>query len=363
VQSIPGFVSIDCGGSSYSDTVTSFSWEGDGNYILTGKSGTVPITVNSTLDNYRALTTFRYFPEGRSKYCYDLPTASNVSFLLRAMFLQGNAVELTLPISFNVAINGTTWFSVNYNIGDSSDTLGSPIIQEGIFFSPGNLTHFCLVTGTGVPFISSLELRQLDPDGLMYSFKNSTAKYLSKLQRWNCGAPVGSPSVRFPDDKFDRLWYAPDTCSVGVVGSGTPANNTNSAVNNVPPTVMKDAWVYNSPDTFSYSFPLDSSPMKDAITEVYIAAYFEEIISIAPTGDRIFHVEINEDTTSIATIVTPQGSKGCKLWDWQLTGEHEVNMTFTSTNTSLGPILNAVEVYSVFPFNNSATAPQDGMFR
>lgn len=195
-----GFVSIDCGGGPSTNSITTISWAGDSQYTSTGSNGNVVFPWSSSADNADALATFRYFPGNRRKYCYDLPTAGgNVSFLLRAMFLHGYATELALPIQFDVAVNGSTWFTIDYPTDSSYDTLTTAIEYEGIFYASGTVTHFCLVTRTGLPFISSLELRPLDRDGNMYSLNTTFADngvYLSTLERVNCGALQGSANVR-----------------------------------------------------------------------------------------------------------------------------------------------------------------------
>ncbi|CAM6104704.1 unnamed protein product [Calypogeia fissa] len=205
VNSFKGFLSIDCGATiAYDDPDAKLYWETNAKYISTGVSGQVPVSVNSTWENYEALQTFRYFPHLRSKHCYELPTTGNTSYFDRAMFVHGTASELTLPISFNAAVNGTELFSVNYNADSTTEQLTTPLDWEGILFSPGTLTHFCLVSQTGVPFISSLEIREFDSTGIMYSFQGSTARD---------GAPKAmAPKLvplLYPDDRFYRLWKTP----------------------------------------------------------------------------------------------------------------------------------------------------------
>ncbi|CAM6104702.1 unnamed protein product [Calypogeia fissa] len=359
-QTTSGFVSIDCGATSeYSDAVTSIPWEPDSQYTNTGLSGQVPFSVGSSLDNSNALQTFRYFPDGRNKHCYELQTTrANVSFLLRAMFLHGSAPELTLPIEFDVSVNGTICYNVKYNVYDSYDILTTPVEYEGLFYSPGNLTHVCLLTKTGAPFISSLELRQLDNDGKMYSpngtFAGEPGQYLANLQRLNFGAAIGSTSIRYPDDPYDRLWRSPGSwSSTDFDAEGVVSSTTSAATNYVPPAVMQYAWMN---DTANSSFWVAFSSFASQISEVYIAVYFEEIESNSVIGDRMFTINMNGDLSTVTAKNVPQM---LYYWNWPVPNE-STNFTFEALPTSvLGPIVNAIEVYAEFSFNQSATAVND----
>ncbi|CAM6107405.1 unnamed protein product [Calypogeia fissa] len=361
-QTTSGFVSIDCGATSaYSDAVTSIPWEPDSQYTNTGLSGEVPFSVGLSLDNSNALQTFRYFPDGRDKHCYELQTTrANVSFLLRAMFLQGSAPELTLPIEFDVSVNGTICYYVKYNVYDADDILTTPVVYEGLFYSPGSLTHVCLLTKTGAPFISSLELRQLDNDGKMYSrngtFAGNPGQYLTNLRRLNLGAAIGSTSIRYPDDPYDRLWRSPGSwSSTDFDAEGVVSSTTSAATNYVPPAVMQYVWMN---DTANSSFWVAFSSFPSQISEVYIAVFFEEIESNSVIGDRVFTMNMNGDLSTVTAKNVPQM---VNYWNWPVPNE-STNFTFEALPTSvLGPIVNAIEVYAEFSFNQSATAVNDGI--
>jgi hypothetical protein len=170
ISQCAGFLSIDCGSSrNYTDD-TGLEWEADyGTFVNVGKSFEMP-SQNSSVSYYdspinftQALTTFRYFDEGRSKYCYELPTSPNSSYLIRAMFyLNESSLKVTQPVSgetslFIVSVNATAWFSI---AGGDDSTQEYFVIQEGIFYSPGSVISICLQPVIGVPFINSLELRR-----------------------------------------------------------------------------------------------------------------------------------------------------------------------------------------------------------
>ncbi|CAM6105501.1 unnamed protein product [Calypogeia fissa] len=184
-QQPQGFVNIDCGGLGGVDSTTTLEYISDINssFILTGNSS---IDISSTENTIP----YRFFPQPRSKYCYEVPTMRNTTYLVRAVF--DLEFSLVLPIKFVVFINATNVFTMTYSTNQSANV--SSDILEGIFYSPGSIMYVCLQPLIGTPFISSLELRPLDP--AMYSYSFSDRQYLANLIRWNIGAdPTSSPSM------------------------------------------------------------------------------------------------------------------------------------------------------------------------
>ncbi|CAM6093582.1 unnamed protein product [Calypogeia fissa] len=193
-----GFLSIDCGSNrtTYKDNL-GLTWITDnGNYMKTGIS-VEQSYVNFTLLNAsagagnQALQSYRYFPERLNKYCYELETVPNASFLIRASFyLNEFELQKRLPFQFVTYINATEWFTLTVGEGSQSDMF---VAQEAIFYAPRALMYFCMVPVIGVPFISSLELRQLEPT--MYAYSGSRLQFLSLLFRYNMGNDTTTPEV------------------------------------------------------------------------------------------------------------------------------------------------------------------------
>ncbi|CAM6119664.1 unnamed protein product [Calypogeia fissa] len=325
-----GFLTINCGGPSFVDPVTTLTWDSDDKYTFTGINGIIPAnaTIIRSIDNYEALQTFRYFPhDGHSKHCYDLyTTRNNISFLLRAMFLHANSIELRLPINFDVYVNNTKWINVDYPLGDTE--VDGVKMDEAIFFSPGTLTHFCLKPNFGSPFISSLELRELD-----------------------------FPISKFPEDPYDRLWKSPGYWSerkytieniTTINGRVTPS--TSAQANNVPWQVMQDAWVNGS--EFWVNFNVSPYNL------VYGAVYVEEIELLAPAV-RSFTIDLNGNQTVDFSASTNAGMQ--VFSDFAISGPNlHTNFTLTALpNSPKGPILNAIEVLTQVAFDSSATEAQD----
>ncbi|CAM6093637.1 unnamed protein product [Calypogeia fissa] len=217
-----GFLSIDCGSTqtNYTDSF-GLKWVTDsGKYMTTGTSfqqSSVNWTfLNSTAGaGMQAWQSFRYFPDRRSKYCYELQTEPNSSYLVRAsLYMSEEELTKRAPFQFFTYLNGTQWFTLSSpgTQPTNPDINDLFVTQEAIFSTPGQVMYFCLQPVVGVPFISSLELRQLAPT--MYSYSGNQLQYLSLLFRYNLGPQSTTPElVRFPADVYDRVWKTIPTLS------------------------------------------------------------------------------------------------------------------------------------------------------
>jgi hypothetical protein len=92
-----------------------------------------------------------------TRSCYTLRSlVFGLKYLIRAMFLYANYDGLNRSPTFDVYIGVNYWQTVNISEGDM------PVIAEIITVISGDSLQVCLVnTGSGTPFISSLELRPL----------------------------------------------------------------------------------------------------------------------------------------------------------------------------------------------------------
>lgn len=166
--------------------------------------------------------------------------------------------------------------------------------------------------------------------------------------------------VRYPDDKYDRLWYAPGDWANSVQAltnsTDTPSVTASSKNNNVPPKVMQDAWLNNTANSsIFFSFTgLDSS-----IDFIYAAAYTEEIQS-HPSGYRVFDGYANSDNIGVG--ITPSTYAELSSNDLVSLRATVLNFSFEADISSpLGPIVNAVEAYAIYDMRNSSTLQADGM--
>jgi hypothetical protein len=189
-----GFVSLDCGGTAdYTDEL-GLRWTSDAGLIPSG----TPITVNNTSSSSTTspsekrtqYTTLRSFPADDKKYCYTLNVTTRTRYLLRATFLYSNFDHNSNVFpEFDLYLGATRWSTIV--VYDDSRI----VTREAIVLAPTDTVSMCLSNATtGQPFISTLELRQLN--GSLYYTADEAGYFLSLAARINFGAPTTDP-VRY----------------------------------------------------------------------------------------------------------------------------------------------------------------------
>lgn len=153
------FVSINCGSSKSFTDDNNIRWTGDDAYIQHGESEVVYSGSSSPL------STLRVFPT-RKKNCYSIKVPKGEKILARASFYYGNYDGKLSPPVFDLQFDGNYWATVN-----TSSTYYEDF--EAIYVSKANFTSICVAQTkpNQFPFISSLEIRSLDP--AMYSHFDS----------------------------------------------------------------------------------------------------------------------------------------------------------------------------------------------
>ncbi|PQM33861.1 putative LRR receptor-like serine/threonine-protein kinase [Prunus yedoensis var. nudiflora] len=150
-----GFISIDCGlqtDSGYSEKKTGINYISDATFIDTDASKSLLPTYTEVTINSR--TGLRSFPEG-TRNCYEINVTSGNKYLIRASFLYGNYDGQDKIPEFELHLGPKLWDTVSLRTSEPTD-------KELIYVPLQNYIHVCLVnTGSGVPFISALELRPL----------------------------------------------------------------------------------------------------------------------------------------------------------------------------------------------------------
>ncbi|KAE8767875.1 putative LRR receptor-like serine/threonine-protein kinase [Hordeum vulgare] len=195
-----GFISIDCGiseQSSYMDDATELPYTSDAGFIDAGSNYNVSAEYTNSRGDRQALS-LRSFPgpTGR-RGCYTLPSfvAGTSKYLVRATFMYGNYDGLNKPPIFDLYLGINFWKTVNISRPDVVH------VAEVIAVVPDDSVQVCLVnTGSGTPFISSLELRPLKDT--LYPQANAT-QGLVLVGRHNFGA---ADLIRYPSDTYDRAW-------------------------------------------------------------------------------------------------------------------------------------------------------------
>ncbi|CAN6442436.1 unnamed protein product [Victoria cruziana] len=309
-------VSVDCGTTGKGKGYLGFTWVGDEQYVPSGQSATVRID-----DSLMApLTTLRYFPAGK-KNCYSFPgVGQGIKILVRAWFYYGNYDGRSSPPSFNILFNGNVWSRV-FITGDN----GSAILE---------MTHATIVDDVSiclaridlndVPFINALEIRKLEND--MYSGMDP-GRSLHTMGRYAYASP-STTSVRYPDDPYDRLWFAfSDYASWGLSPLTRSTDPISNETDRPPTAVLRQAITTSSSLASNMTIPnliTSTAPVAHYVTFYFVemlpnaTRYFDFLLdnesfysnTIVPNGKvlEIFNPKINLSTSSVFSLVKANGS-------------------------------------------------------
>ncbi|KAF8648094.1 hypothetical protein HU200_065135 [Digitaria exilis] len=193
-----GFLNIDCGmddmQSGYKDRDTGLFYVGDGTYTDGGEN----LRASSEYEGIyqRPFLTVRSFPSGE-RNCYALPTEAGARYLVRFRIYYGNhdGKNNSRLTRFDLHIGANYW--------DTADASSYTPWYEAVFMAWASWAPVCLVnTGSGVPFVSTLELRLLG-DTLYPSV--TASEWMAMYYRANMGSNIDF--TRFPSDGYDRFWW------------------------------------------------------------------------------------------------------------------------------------------------------------
>ncbi|XP_073006812.1 putative leucine-rich repeat receptor-like protein kinase At2g19210 [Typha latifolia] len=346
-----GFISIDCGlseNSSYVDSTTEIPYTSDEQFIDDGINHDIaPEHRTSTL--FKQYLNVRSFPAG-DRNCYTLKSLiTGLKYLVRATFMYGNYDGLNkLPI-FDLYIGVNFWKTVNISAADSGK------IVEVITVAQADQLYVCLVnTGLGTPFISGLELRPLKTS--LYPAANATQNLVYYV-RLNMG-PTDNTRIRYPNDTYDRIWIPWNNVPYYTeVSTTTTVQNINNDLFEAPTAVMQTAIIpVNSSkiETYWENSPEDKNP------EYVVVMHFSEIQIYNDSDLREFNVFIN-DQPWYSLPFTPQKFLSNEIFSIiPSRGSPRYNVSINATsNSTLPPILNAVELFTVLGVTEIATDSGD----
>lgn len=332
-----GFISIDCGiaaGSTYVDPTTNIPYVSDTPYIDAGVNQNISAAYVTNFMGRRYLNV-RSFPNG-TRNCYTINSVTpNSKYLIRASFFYGNYDGLgSQSRLFDLYLGVNLWKTIN--ITDP----GSGYRTDVITVAASGSFSVCLVnTGHGTPFISGLDVRPLKE--VLYPALNAS-RSLVLTRRLNMG-PTDT-FIRYPDDSHDRIW--------------DPFNNipfwaeisTNSTVENfvddkfeAPSAVMQTAVI----PVNSTKLMISWEPELGDVNEYYAVMYFSEFLTLTGNMSRQFYVYLNGHLW-YAKPFTPDYLFSDAIFSTTPTeGYQQYNVTIQALdNSTLPPILNAMEVYS-----------------
>ncbi|CAB4272452.1 unnamed protein product [Prunus armeniaca] len=338
-----GFISLDCGlptNSSYSEPTTGLDYISDAAFISTGVSKSIAPQYKATHQQQTAYV--RSFPQG-VKNCYRVNITQGTKYLIRASFVYGNYDGLNKLPKFDLLFGANSWDSVAFVDASSS------IIKELVYVPTLDYIHVCLVNkGTGTPFISALELRPLQNTTYVTPMGS-----LELFLRLDVGS-TSNQSYRYDYDALDRIWvpYTYNKWTQLTTSLTVDAQSHNDY--QVPSIAMRTA-----------STPIDASASMDfswespdTSTEYYVYLHFAELQQLKANQSRAFNITLNGDYW-FGPVVPEYLSTITVFSRSSLTGGNYSFSLVQTENSTLPPILNAMEIYSLIDLSQPETDGDD----
>ncbi|KAF8012171.1 hypothetical protein BT93_I0334 [Corymbia citriodora subsp. variegata] len=348
----PGFISIDCGApNEYTDEILNITYQMDDEFISSGKNMQI---FEDLIDSERIqfLNNVRIFPDG-TRNCYTLrpEQGKNITYYIRASFWYGNYDGRNQIPKFDLYIDVNYWATVAYDVDYGN--------EEIMYVSKEDDIQVCLVnTGTGVPYISALELRVLDDDIYQLGYG-----FLQCAWRFDLGQSSAIYRFRYPEDVYDRTWTPQnfDNWSIQNTTSAIDLSNNNDTYE-VPAKILQTAqstMSSNSPLYLKwtiYAYPTnDAGPLAWAPSKIWIV-YFMEIERLNGP-QREFTISMNDN--QFTETVSLEYLKPVVVVSTPVSGPL-ITLSINSTNKSGNPpILNAVEFYVAGDLPNVPTTQDD----
>ncbi|XP_037473241.1 leucine-rich repeat receptor-like serine/threonine-protein kinase At2g14510 [Triticum dicoccoides] len=346
-----GFISIDCGlpgKTGYIDSTTKLSYATDAGFTNTGTNHNISAEY-VTPTTGKIWRSVRSFPDGL-RNCYTLRSlVPGLKYLIRALFKHGNYDgRLNRWPIFDIHIGVNYWQTVNITDGDM------PVIAEIITVISGDSVQVCLVnTGSGTPFISSLELRPLK--NKLYP-QSDMSQALVLATRANVGA---SANLRYPDDPHDRIWISLNVPSWMAISTTKEVQNSVIDFFEVPSTVTQTG-VTSINSSTPIIFFWDVTSAKDSMPGYVFMLYMAELQHLPSNALRQFYVKLNDKPWD----TKPRGLKYLEttvLYNEKpdYASQQYIFSLEATTNSTLPPILNALEIFSVVPTTGLATTTHE----
>ncbi|XP_057424768.1 probable LRR receptor-like serine/threonine-protein kinase At4g29180 [Lotus japonicus] len=224
--------------------------------------------------------------------------------------------------------------------------------METISKAESQVTSVCVVNkGTGTPFISGLELRPLSSSIYNTDFGESASLLLYK--RWDMGSTNGNG--RYEDDIYDRIWFPYNSSTWESVSTSYKINVNGDGYRAPFEVIRTAARPRNGSDTLEFSWTPDEPSW-----EFYVYLYFAEVDDLHKNQPRKFNISWNG--SPLVESFVPQYLHATTLSNSKplVASKHRISIHKTEDST-LPPILNAVEIYVVRQRDELPTFEQDGM--
>ncbi|KAL0010233.1 hypothetical protein SO802_005341 [Lithocarpus litseifolius] len=340
-QNQSGFISIDCGSpanSNYSDASTGINYISDAAFIDTGISQKISAIYKGSFQ--QQVWNLRSFPEG-IRNCYNINITQGTKYLIRASFLYGNYDGQSKLPQFDIHLGVNMWDTVNItNVAIST-------VKELIHVPSETNLQVCLVnSGLGMPFISAIELRPLNSSTYVSNFGS-----LALFRRVDVGS---GGAYRYPYDVYDRFWYPysrNDWTNLSTEHTVTTTDNPYK----IPSVVMSTA---STPKNVSAPLELSWYTQK-ATSEYHIYMHFSEVVKLEANQSRSFSITINGEHWYGP--FTPEYLYTITVYSrsiLEIAQKYDILISKIE-NSTLPPIINAIEIYSGIDLSQSGTYKQD----
>ncbi|ESQ30276.1 hypothetical protein EUTSA_v10011227mg [Eutrema salsugineum] len=336
-----GFINVDCGllpnEPPYTAHSINLEYTSDAGLVNSGKTGIIAKEFESRYS--KPSLTLRYFPDGL-RNCYNLNVTRGTNYLIRATFVYGNYDGLNINPNFDLYMGPNLWTTVST----------SKTAKEIIHVTKSNSLQVCLVkTGETIPFINILELRPLRKNAYVTqsgSLNLFSRRYLSNSSR----------TIRHPSDVYDRIWDPLFVKNLWKQVTTTLDVNVNNEYE-LPKGVMATCVTpLNANATLNINWIL-----KPPTTKFYSYMHFAELQTLKANDTREFDVTLNGKLSYGK--YSPKPLKSITIFDvmphqCDRSGECLLELLKTS-NSTLPPLLNAIEVYTVIDFPQMETNEDD----
>ncbi|KAF7093812.1 hypothetical protein CFC21_096200 [Triticum aestivum] len=207
----------------------------------------------------------------------------------------------------------------------------------------------CLVnTGAGTPFISSLKLRLLHRT--LYP-QATTAQGLVLSSRLNFGPTSENNVIRYPDNPHDRIWVPQvNSATWTEITTMNMVQHEEGDLFEVLTAVMQTAIMPRRNASNGIEFSWDPVAQSNDPSPGYIAImHFSELQLLTSNNVREFFVSINGEPWH-PNGFTPKYLYGSATYNSLPSRKSQYNISIIAApNSTLPPILNALEVFYVIP--------------
>jgi hypothetical protein len=169
--------------------------------------------------------------------------------------------------------------------------------------------------------------------------------------------------ARYPDDPHDRFWYPfVDATNWSSISTAKRVQNLDKDLFEAPSKVMQTAITPRNASS-NIEFFWDAEPHPKDPTPGYIGIlHFSEVELLPSNAARQFYINLNGKPWYPKPFTPEYLYTDATYNSNPYRGIARYNISINATaNSTLPPIINAVEVFSVIPTTNVATDSQDGM--